>query len=100
MQHIIIVTKNGLKELAYEIRKILCMVSQQITGTRHTNRGGSQNENTVDNFSACSWVRVYPAHIEEGSQVTLQWERLHHNFMHDLRNPRNRLVSKRAAVRT
>jgi len=95
VQHIVIVTKNGLKGLAYKIGKILYMVSQQITGTGHTYRGGSQNENTVDN-SACSWVRVYPAHIEESSQVTLIWERFDHNFMHNLRN---RLVSKRAAVR-
>lgn len=50
-------------------------------------------------LSVCSRVRGELAHIENGSQATPQGKRNHHNFVHDLMNPRNRLVSRYAVVK-
>lgn len=40
--------------------------------------------------SVYSWrIRMDLVHIENGSQATSPWKSLHHNLVHDLRNPQN-----------
>jgi len=67
-------------------------------GHRRTKEGPRMRTLRADNLSVCSRVRRELAHIENGRQATPYGKGHYQNFVHDLMDPKNRLLSWYAVV--